>query len=510
MIDFYIKQLSVTGFNVRPMTLQFQRGANIIYGTSDSGKSYVVECLDFMFGAKTMRLKSSSGYNAVSLTIQTSQGEIYLERRFDVKKESVTIHSEDPRFIGLNCTGVEYDVLDSFWMRLIGISENQTVVTSGYYAHELLKWANIAKFTMLKETSISGTKSAIPHSFKYLSVLLFLLTGDDFADHPPMETDSDRVKRTKGVKEHIKKELERILKRRLALMEELASDDIQEIRENWEGIMAQFSFEEQQLKNALDESRTLHLRLDEAQKTLASLMLQTENHALLRGLYAAQAKRLAFTMEGQLLSYKNGEKCKCPFCGKESDEEHINQEALEATRAEFAEAEIAIHQFVTANKELESRIEKQRRLLESLERKCAEVDERIATIFAPSVAELKKQIDRYLEYTRKQHEYDLLGLDHEELQNDYDTAEQKPTDEAVKFKPKDEFPDEFRENMSSRLEEMLVACLLQELQSVRFEMATMDVSVEWQDKESFGEGYRAFLNTVMAFTLFRYLCDRCV
>ena len=67
MIDFYIKQLSVTGFNVRPMTLQFQRGANIIYGTSDSGKSYVVECLDFMFGAKTMRLKSSSGYNAVSL-----------------------------------------------------------------------------------------------------------------------------------------------------------------------------------------------------------------------------------------------------------------------------------------------------------------------------------------------------------------------------------------------------------------------------------------------------------
>lgn len=92
MIDFYIKQLSVTGFNVRPMTLQFQRGANIIYGTSDSGKSYVVECLDFMFGAKTMRLKSSSGYNAVSLTIQTSQGEIYLERRFDVKKESVTMH----------------------------------------------------------------------------------------------------------------------------------------------------------------------------------------------------------------------------------------------------------------------------------------------------------------------------------------------------------------------------------------------------------------------------------
>lgn len=52
MTDFYISQLQVTGSNVRPAILDFQRGANIIYGNSDEGKSYIVECLDFMFGAK--------------------------------------------------------------------------------------------------------------------------------------------------------------------------------------------------------------------------------------------------------------------------------------------------------------------------------------------------------------------------------------------------------------------------------------------------------------------------
>lgn len=246
MTDFYIKQLSVSGYNVRPATLQFQRGANIIYGISDSGKSYVVECLSFMFGAKTMRLKPSSGYNAVGLTIQTAKGEIYLERRFDVKKESVTIHSGDPDYIGLNCTGMEPNVLDTFWMRLIGITnENQTVVTSGYYAHELLKWANITKLIMLKETEISNSKSAIPHSFKALSVLLFLLTGEDYADCPTLETDNDRIKKTKGFKEHIAKVRKRLYERQKKLWLELSSDDVQEIRDNWDEVLAQFNYEEQ-------------------------------------------------------------------------------------------------------------------------------------------------------------------------------------------------------------------------------------------------------------------------
>ena len=56
MVDFYIKQLSVTGIEVRPAILNFQRGTNIIYGDSDYGKSYVVECIDYLFGAKLYSL----------------------------------------------------------------------------------------------------------------------------------------------------------------------------------------------------------------------------------------------------------------------------------------------------------------------------------------------------------------------------------------------------------------------------------------------------------------------
>ena len=508
MTDFYIKQLSVTGNGVRPSTFEFRRGTNIIFGDSDSGKSYVAECLIFMFGAKTMLLKRSSGYNMVSIVVKTSQGEIHLARRFDVGKESVTIQSTDPRYAGLNCTGVERDVLDSFWMRLIGINENQTVVKSGYYAHELLTWNNIEKFLLLKEDRISSTKSVIPKDFKSLSTLLFLLTGDDFADFPALETDKDRVKRTRGAKEHVQKEMQRIFKRRIELLEKLASDDTQAVIQDWDSLLARFTFEEQQLKTAISESKDLHKKLDEAHKELSSYMLQAENHNLLRGLYDAQAKRLAFTMEGQFLALDHGQKCTCPFCGSKTDEKQVDADALAATRVEFEDAEIAIQQFQEASEELKNRIAEQQELVSRLQDECNSIDSRIAETYAPSVAELKKQINKYLDFIRMQHEADLLGVDHETLQTEYDSLDQPPTKEDVKYRPKEEYPDDLRKEMGTRMEAMLVACGLKNLEKVRFEMSTMDISLEWQDKDTFGEGYRAFLNTTVAFSLFRHLCER--
>ncbi len=507
MIDFYIRELSVTGFKVRPSVLSFQRGTNIIYGDSDSGKSYVAECLDYIFGAKTMRLKASSGYNTVSVIIKTSKGEIILSRRFDVRKRAVSIQSTDPRFVGLNCTGVERDVLDSFWLRLIGINENQTVVTSGYYAHEMLTWNNIEKFLLLKENQISSVKSVVPKDCKSLSSLLFLLTGDDFADMPTLETDKDRIKKAKGAKEQIKKEMQRISKRRFELLAKLTSDEIQQIRQNWDELLRRFTYEEQQLQTAIAESKKYHSKLDEAQKKLSSFLLQAENHNLLRSLYTAQAKRLAFTMEGQLLTSVYGVKCTCPFCGKETDESKVNPAALEATRAEFEDAEIALHQFQNANEELMDRIEKQQGFVNTLQAKCNTLDKQISETYAPSVADMKRQMEKYLEFIRIQHEVDLLGVDHETLQTEYDSLDQKPTEQAVKFKPRDEYPDCFRKEMGTRMEDMLVACGLKNLDKVRFEMSTMDISLEWQDKDTFGEGYRAFLNTTVAFSLFHHLCD---
>lgn len=508
MADFFIKQLTVSGDNVKPTVIDFKPGTNIIYGNSDIGKSYVVECLDFIFGAKSMRLKYTSGYSTVSAIIQTSQGEIHLERRFDVRKKAISIFSTDPRYEHLSCTGVDRDVLDSLWLRLIGINENQTVVINGDYVHELLKWNNIKQTLLIKETNISASKSIIPVATKSLSTLLFLLTGKDFAEIPPRESEADRTKRLKGAREQILKQMRDIAARQQALLDLMNSEPIQTSQQEWLALLDRFSTQEQQMQAAIQESHNRHGQLDEAQKTLSSYMLQRENHTLLQGLYNAEMKRLAVTMEGQILTLNHDGDCRCPFCGNKTKESRINPDVLNAAKAEIEQTEVAIHHFQSANEDLNKKIERQERLVVQLQEQCAAIDSEISTAYAPSVSEMKERLEQYTENVRRQNALDILGVDYATLDNELAALNAKDDDDALKFKPKEELPRDFFNGMATGLTKLLMACGYSADDLIDFEPATMDISINYQDKSTYGEGYRAFLNTAVAFCLFQYLCKQ--
>ena len=46
MSKFFIKSLIISGENKRTSTLNFDEGLNIIYGPSNTGKTYVLKCID--------------------------------------------------------------------------------------------------------------------------------------------------------------------------------------------------------------------------------------------------------------------------------------------------------------------------------------------------------------------------------------------------------------------------------------------------------------------------------
>jgi len=47
---FYIKKLEVLGDEVKPSIIEFRKGLNIIYGASDTGKTFIYECINYMLG----------------------------------------------------------------------------------------------------------------------------------------------------------------------------------------------------------------------------------------------------------------------------------------------------------------------------------------------------------------------------------------------------------------------------------------------------------------------------
>ena len=197
-----------------------------------------------------------------------------------------------------------------------------------------------------------------------------------------------------------------IAARQQALLDQMNSEPVETSQQEWLALLDRFSVQEQQMQAAIQESHDLHAKLDEAQKTLSAYKLQQENHSLLQGLYNAQMKRLAMTMEGQILTVGHDDNCKCPFCGNKANKGMINPDVLNAAKAEIEQTEIAVHHFQDANEELHKKIEKQEKLVARLQEECAAIDSKISTAYAPSVAEMKERLEQYTENVKRQNALD--------------------------------------------------------------------------------------------------------
>ncbi|MFV5514770.1 hypothetical protein [Acinetobacter gerneri] len=68
-----LKFLAFLGVHKKSVILEFNQGLNIIYGASDTGKTYILQCIDFMLGAKGIRdIPEIKGYTDILLGIEIS------------------------------------------------------------------------------------------------------------------------------------------------------------------------------------------------------------------------------------------------------------------------------------------------------------------------------------------------------------------------------------------------------------------------------------------------------
>ena len=75
MSRFYITQIAASGPNVEFSAIPLKDGVNFIVGPSNTGKSYVINCIDFMLGGKEPPFsKEDTGYDKIHLTLESDDG----------------------------------------------------------------------------------------------------------------------------------------------------------------------------------------------------------------------------------------------------------------------------------------------------------------------------------------------------------------------------------------------------------------------------------------------------
>ena len=82
MKGFFIRQLCLRGIGKEDAIVKFDKGANIISGPSNTGKTFIFECIEYMLGKTDLdrKIKESLGYSDVFLEIGDYSGGIFTLR----------------------------------------------------------------------------------------------------------------------------------------------------------------------------------------------------------------------------------------------------------------------------------------------------------------------------------------------------------------------------------------------------------------------------------------------
>lgn len=209
MSRFYVKQIVVSGSEggVIQSKIEFTNGVNIIHGPSNTGKSYVVSCLNFMFGAKeTPFSKASTKYDTVSVTFESDDGNLLTCKRMIIEGNSGETGSNVMNVTASTLTqfptGDYYvnserkDALpyNNLLLYLMGIQKVPKIISNKKRDPSNFTIRTIFQFFFLDEDHIFKKPSVFinPHFNKPTAIimsLLYLLEGKDYNDLLPEESE---------------------------------------------------------------------------------------------------------------------------------------------------------------------------------------------------------------------------------------------------------------------------------------------------------------------------------
>ena len=94
MNNFYIKSLTAFGENKTESTVEFSPFLTIISGASNTGKTFIFKCLNYLFGSNKIDINSNTGYNIFQMIINYQNKDIIFTRKR--KSTFIDVNSQHP------------------------------------------------------------------------------------------------------------------------------------------------------------------------------------------------------------------------------------------------------------------------------------------------------------------------------------------------------------------------------------------------------------------------------
>ena len=517
--SFTITSITVAGHPDRPdSTVTFKRGLNVICGPSNTGKSWVLHCIDYMFGAKAERfsLHDYDGYTHVIMSVCTDAGPLTLRRTIGEGSNDVIVDSANPRVPSgtYKCANASMNnpSLSHMWLRLIGFDgpEGVRIIKNQDYRGGLFTWRTFSHILYSNESSVSKPESILLPSQStgdtaFKSALAVLITGRNFAsdsyDEPPKRKQSNNNAVISYLEARPK-----VIHSRLDLIDRtMNSGSLEPLHDEIDTLGEEITHIQESLRNATSEEQHIAADLNDIRERMAETNMLKRRYEELASSYRAKLDRFDFVVEGRELTGIYPRLLLCPVCNQVLPSD-MHDQIVHPNEEERDLLQTKLDDLLTIMKEMEEELQRASECERDLVARSKSIDELVRGRLLPRLDGLKGKLADHNELVAMRGERRYLEQELTEVVAEIERRKAmtfpKGNFDAFKY-----YPPDFWEVMSSLLLDTLGACAFPNLREASFERKTFDAIVNDMDKSRDGRGYRSFINTVVLLTLHRYLAS---
>ncbi|MFN9173036.1 MAG: hypothetical protein ACK58N_00555 [Synechocystis sp.] len=521
-----------------PALLEFQEGLNVVRGASDTGKSFMVEAINFLLGARVDRnnnplrdIPQRDGYDRARLILRARENEIFtLQRSTDGgnfnRFEGACLINE-PNIEATSLRAVHehgnHETLSTYLLSLIGL-ENKYVQKNSRGTTQSLSFRNLVRLVVVQENDITKQESPIlsgrpTDATVDYSVFKLLLTGVDasaLAEQDRIQSEIATTRQNNRAKlEFIEEliqeqqaQLEGIEINRTQAEEQISSLETQLRRQ--QNILAQFR---QNLNSLIEHRRSISEQKESVTSRINEITSLLSRFELLKEHYHIDIERLTSIEEsGSLFVYL--ERTSCPLCGALPNEQHqdemcdgdiesiVNAAAAEMAKVQQLSKELdqTIEDLITEAKELTNQREQFEPDLQFLNQEIQEINSPINDVqntFSELVrqsSEVRRIVDLFSRIEQMQQKRDSL------------LAEINASSNTVNLRV--DLSTSVLDDYAKTVQKLLHAWNFPGWERVSFDETRKDLVIGGQPRTSRGKGLRSVTHAAMTIGLMDFCKER--
>ena len=520
MADFYINKLIVKGAGKKDAVAEFDRGLTIISGPSNTGKTTILRCIDYIFGSDNLPFAGATGYDTIMLFVSTEDGSIQFTRKLESNK--IDVVSSDDRiesgtYKARNATKT-MESISKVWLALIGIEDDHDIIANENFRPQHLTWRTFLPVILIKERQIEressilmpeGGAKSIQGRTAFLSSLLFLIYGNDFSNFDERESKKERAIRKAAVEKYINKELSGVADRKQSILDMIGAFDGLDVQKEIDNAVQALSDIEEKISAAMSNSQSLLNNMLAKKERLTECQMLISRYAALKTQYSADIKRLSFIVDGETVMKHVSHDSTCPFCNGKIPTQNTKS-YIDAARSELSRIIAQYNDLVGAEKDIEQQIQELQTEIKLLSEQKDNIEELIAKDLNPQAKALSETIESYRTYIQLNYELEVIHRLADGWNNDLRDI-QNDDESEIKYKPMEKFDDRFWAGMDTALSDILEECQYKPLVSARFSKSSFDLEINGQAKAvTQGKGYCSILNTIVVMAFRKFMKENAV